>query len=250
MTDRPLDGPGASARTRPPATAISAAPGDAAGSTAPVASVPADAVAASAATTVPLDVDSAPTGAAALVPTDAAGDASLLALLDRLAGLLERSDLTELEVESGGTGLVLRKPAALAPLATVVATAQPATSGQRSETAPGTGRPSAGSPGGSRTASGSSSPAGSAVAPTVASASVLAVRAPLTGIFYASPGPGSPPFVAVGREVVVGQVIGLIEAMKLFNEIKSDQAGQVVRVIAEDGALVKAKQPLIEVVPL
>ncbi len=79
---------------------------------------------------------------------------------------------------------------------------------------------------------------------------MLAVRAPLTGIFYASPGPGSPPFVAVGREVVVGQVIGLIEAMKLFNEIKSDQAGQVVRVIAEDGALVKAKQPLIEVVPL
>jgi acetyl-CoA carboxylase biotin carboxyl carrier protein len=49
---------------------------------------------------------------------------------------------------------------------------------------------------------------------------------------------------------VVGQVIGLIEAMKLFNEIKSDHAGRVVRVIAEDGALVKAKQPLIEVEPL
>ena len=78
----------------------------------------------------------------------------------------------------------------------------------------------------------------------------VAVRAPLTGIFYAAPGPGSPPFVAVGREVVVGQVIGLIEAMKLFNEIKSDHAGRVVRVIAEDGGLVKAKQPLIEVVPL
>ena len=183
-------------------------------------------------------------------PTDAAGDASLLALLDRLAGLLERSDLTELEVEAGGTGLILRKPAALAPLATVATAGQPAGSGQRSDAAAGTARPAVGSSGGSNRSSGSSSASGVASAPAAVAASVLAVRAPLTGIFYASPGPGSPPFVAVGREVVVGQVIGLIEAMKLFNEIKSDQAGRVVRVIAEDGALVKAKQPLIEVVPL
>jgi acetyl-CoA carboxylase biotin carboxyl carrier protein len=179
---------------------------------------------------------------------DATGDASLLALLDRLAGLLERSDLTELEVEAGGTGLILRKPAALAQLAIVATAGQPAGSGQRSDAAAGTARP-AGS-GGSNPTSGSSSASGVASAPAPVAASVLAVRAPLTGIFYASPGPGSPPFVAVGREVVVGQVIGLIEAMKLFNEIKSDQAGRVVRVIAEDGALVKAKQPLIEVVPL
>jgi acetyl-CoA carboxylase biotin carboxyl carrier protein len=186
---------------------------------------------------------------AAAAPTDAAGDASLLALLDRLAGLLERSDLTELEVESGGTGLILRKPAALAPLAPVGTPVQPAGSGQRSEAAAGTARSSTGSSA-IGPASGGSSGSGGAAPPVTAAVSVLAVRAPLTGIFYASPGPGSPPFVAVGREVVVGQVIGLIEAMKLFNEIKSDQAGQVVRVIAEDGALVKAKQPLIEVVPL
>jgi len=48
----------------------------------------------------------------------------------------------------------------------------------------------------------------------------------------------------------VGQVIGLIEAMKLFNEIKSDLSGRVGKVHAEDGKLVKAKQPLIEVEPL
>ncbi len=53
-----------------------------------------------------------------------------------------------------------------------------------------------------------------------------------------------------GGEVAVGQIIGLIEAMKLFNEIKSDLAGRVTRVIAEPGTLVKAKQPLIEVEPL
>jgi acetyl-CoA carboxylase biotin carboxyl carrier protein len=178
-------------------------------------------------------------------PGDPAGDASLLALVDRLAGLLERSDLTELEVEAGGTGLILRKPAALSTVEGA-STAPPADWGRHAgdpagfEHAAGASRGAAAVPGGQP---GTAEAAG-------APAARLAVHAPLTGIFYASPGPGSPPFVQVGREVVVGQVIGLIEAMKLFNEIKSDQAGRVVRVIAEDGALVKAKQPLMEVEPL
>ncbi len=189
---------------------------------------------------------SAPDGAA--VPGDAAGDASLLALVDRLAGLLERSDLLELEVEAGGTGLILRKPAALATLATISAALPAGDPGQPADSAARTERAAAGTSGGTASSSGAAS--GATPAPGAAADARLAVRAPLTGIFYSSPGPGSPPFVAVGREVVVGQVIGLIEAMKLFNEIKSDQAGRVVRVIAGDGALVKAKQPLIEVGPL
>jgi acetyl-CoA carboxylase biotin carboxyl carrier protein len=76
------------------------------------------------------------------------------------------------------------------------------------------------------------------------------VKAPLTGIFYTAPGPGSAAYVQVGGEVAVGQVIGLIEAMKLFNEIKSDLAGRVVKIHPESGKLVRAKQPLIEVEPL
>jgi acetyl-CoA carboxylase biotin carboxyl carrier protein len=76
------------------------------------------------------------------------------------------------------------------------------------------------------------------------------VKAPLTGIFYASPAPGSAPYVQAGGEIAVGQIVGLIEAMKLFNEIKSDLAGRVVKVIPESGTLVKAKQPLVEVEPL
>jgi acetyl-CoA carboxylase biotin carboxyl carrier protein len=147
-------------------------------------------------------------------------DADLLALIDRLAGLLERSDLTELEVEAGGTGLVLRKPIAIAATA-AVATAVPA-----ADVAP------------------------AAAAPEAPPPARPAITAPLTGIFYASPAPGSAPYVHVGGEVAVGQVIGLIEAMKLFNEIKSDLAGRVVKVVAESGALVKARQPLIEVEPL
>jgi acetyl-CoA carboxylase biotin carboxyl carrier protein len=76
------------------------------------------------------------------------------------------------------------------------------------------------------------------------------VKAPLSGIWYGSPAPGSAPYVTVGGELAVGQVIGLIEAMKLFNEIKSDLAGRVVKITAENGKLVRAKQPLIEVEPL
>jgi acetyl-CoA carboxylase biotin carboxyl carrier protein len=150
------------------------------------------------------------------------GDVELLALIDRLSGLLDRSDLTEIEVEVGGTGLLLRKPSAVSPAAAVATPAAP-------PVAPGE-PPTAGR-----------DPA------TVARPSV---KAPLTGIFYASPAPGSAPYVTAGGEVAVGQVIGLIEAMKLFNEIKSDLAGRVVRVVPDSGMLVKAKQPLIEVEPL
>lgn len=153
-------------------------------------------------------------------------DVELLGLIDRLAALLDRSDLTELEVEAGGTGLVLRKPSALAPVAVAAA---PAGAAAAVPTAIGEPPTAGGDPA------------------TVAKPSV---KAPLTGIFYASPAPGSAPYVTVGGEVAVGQVIGLIEAMKLFNEIKSDLAGRVVRVVPESGTLVKAKQPLIEVEPL
>jgi acetyl-CoA carboxylase biotin carboxyl carrier protein len=153
----------------------------------------------------------------------AGADGDLLELIDRLAELLHRSDLTELEVESGGTGVVLRKA-----VATPQVAPQP------------TG---AGSDAG---ASGDGSSAAREPTPP----SVPSIKAPLTGLFYASPAPGSAPYVQVGGEVAVGQVIGLIEAMKLFNEIKSDLAGRVIRVVAESGALVKAKQPLIEVEPL
>ncbi len=161
-------------------------------------------------------------------------DASLLALVDRLGSLLDRSDLSEIAVEAGGTRLVLRKPSAFP---TVVAAAP-------APTADGTAGPVPGAtPGAAPTAAGGQP--GAAEAPSRPS-----VKAPLTGVWYSSPAPGSAPFVAVGRELAVGQVIGMIEAMKLFNEIKSDLAGRVVRVIPESGALVKAKQPLIEVEPL
>jgi acetyl-CoA carboxylase biotin carboxyl carrier protein len=165
---------------------------------------------------------------APIVPGNA-GDASLLGLIDRLGSMLERSDLSELEVEVGGTALVLRKP---------VAVASPIVVGAAAASDPATAAVPA------------STPAAGAAADAPAAPSRPSITAPLTGIWYASPAPGSAPFVDAGREVAVGQVVGLIEAMKLFNEIKSDLAGRVVRVVPESGTLVKAKQPLIEVEPL
>ncbi len=163
-----------------------------------------------------------------------AGDASLLALIDQLAGLLEKSDLSEIEVEAGGTGLVLRKPTAIAVAA---ATAQAG------------GSPAFYGPAPAPTQALPAEAANPAATPAPAPARP-SVKAPLTGIYYGAPAPGSAPYVRIGGEVAVGQVIGLIEAMKLFNEIKSDLAGRVVKVVAENGQLVKAKQPLIEVDPL
>lgn len=75
------------------------------------------------------------------------------------------------------------------------------------------------------------------------------VSAPLTGVWYAAPSPGASPYVTEGMEIHDGQVVGMIEAMKLFNEIKSDAAGKVHRILVESGTLVKRKQPLLEVDP-
>jgi acetyl-CoA carboxylase biotin carboxyl carrier protein len=75
------------------------------------------------------------------------------------------------------------------------------------------------------------------------------VNAPLTGVFYRSSSPQTEAFVQVGSDVASGDVIGLIEAMKLFNEIRSTASGKVRRIFAENGQLVRAHQPLLEVEP-
>jgi acetyl-CoA carboxylase biotin carboxyl carrier protein len=146
--------------------------------------------------------------------------ADLVALVDRLEGLLERSALSELEVEVAGTTVILRTPAALA-LAPSAAASLAEEGGHRS--------PAADKP--------------------VAAPASHAIVAPLTGVYYRSPSPGAEPYLREGGPVNAGQVIGLIEAMKLFNEIKSDVSGTVRHIVAGDGDLVKARQTLVEVDP-
>jgi acetyl-CoA carboxylase biotin carboxyl carrier protein len=75
------------------------------------------------------------------------------------------------------------------------------------------------------------------------------VKSPIVGTFYESPAPGAPSFVQVGDQVEVGQVLCIVEAMKLMNEIESDMAGEVVRRIASSGQPVEYGQPLFEIRP-
>jgi acetyl-CoA carboxylase biotin carboxyl carrier protein len=152
--------------------------------------------------------------------------AELIALIDRIEPMLAASGLDEVEVGVGDTTLVLRTPVAQVPAVPLaVRPAQPPVGHQPGPAGHGEVPPPVGDPG------------------------LRQVKAPLTGVFYLSPSPGAAPYVKVGGEVIAGQVIGLLEAMKLFNEIKSDVTGVVRRIVAEHGALVKTHQVLIEVEP-
>jgi acetyl-CoA carboxylase biotin carboxyl carrier protein len=75
----------------------------------------------------------------------------------------------------------------------------------------------------------------------------IAIVSPLTGVFYSSPSPSSALFVEVGQPVQAGQVVCIIEAMKVFNEIKSEVSGAVVAIVAQNGQLVQKGEALIRV---
>jgi acetyl-CoA carboxylase biotin carboxyl carrier protein len=78
---------------------------------------------------------------------------------------------------------------------------------------------------------------------------LITIKSPMIGTFYRSAGPGKPTFVNVGDEIKVGQVICIVEAMKLFNEIESEVSGRVVKVLADDSSPVEYDQPLFLVEP-
>jgi acetyl-CoA carboxylase biotin carboxyl carrier protein len=96
-------------------------------------------------------------------------------------------------------------------------------------------------------------PATAAVTPAAAAAAVAAaaaatadqtVTAPMVGTFYSAPAPGAKPFVDIGSEVKPGDVLCIIEAMKMMNQIESDKAGRIVSVLAKNGDPVEFGQPL------
>ncbi|HEV2127379.1 MAG TPA: acetyl-CoA carboxylase biotin carboxyl carrier protein [Thermomicrobiales bacterium] len=71
------------------------------------------------------------------------------------------------------------------------------------------------------------------------------ITAPMIGTFYAAPSPGEEPFVQVGDEVEVGQVVGIIEAMKIMNEIVADRPGMVAEILVENAQAVEYGSPLV-----
>ncbi|KAA0873847.1 acetyl-CoA carboxylase biotin carboxyl carrier protein [Nitrincola tapanii] len=101
-----------------------------------------------------------------------------------------------------------------------------------------------------------SAPAPSAPAPvaatsTEAPAEVMRghqVRSPMVGTFYSAPSPSSAPFIAVGKSVKVGDVICIVEAMKMMNQIEADKAGVIEAILVEDGQPVEYDQPLVTIV--
>jgi acetyl-CoA carboxylase biotin carboxyl carrier protein len=99
-----------------------------------------------------------------------------------------------------------------------------------------------------------------AASPTLANAAVTpgpasdeenlhVVKSPIVGTYYESPAPGAPPFIKIGDAVAAGQVLCIIEAMKLMNEIESDIAGEIVKKLVSNGQAVEYGQPLFAVRP-
>ena len=159
----------------------------------------------------------------------------LLDAVDALMPAFTASGLDELEIESGELTVRLARPRPVAdPAALGGPVSAPPVPGSGGAAVRG-GVPAAAPPEGS--------PFGSP-AP-----GMHFVVAPLTGVWYSAPSPGARPYLEVGSEVAAGQVIGLIEAMKLFNEIKADATGRVNRILVENGKLVKRQQPILEIDP-
>ena len=138
--------------------------------------------------------------------------------LKRLIDLLAQAPVAELEAEEGGCKIRITRSAAPVPCAT---TARPVPAATREQAA----GPVA------------------AVAPTAAPAAQV-IESPSYGIFHLSPSPGAPPYVTVGDMVEKGQQVGLVEAMKVFNAVKTTLSGRIVEIVVEDGAEVEAGTPL------
>ena len=139
--------------------------------------------------------------------------------------LLKGSDVTEFELGRGETMLKVRRGA---PPAQYVPQMQPAP-------APGAGRP----------------PEAEAKAPEPPAPKLAykEIVSPIVGTFYRSPAPDSAPFVEVGSHVVKGQVLCIIEAMKIMNQIESDTTGSIAAILVENAQPVAYGQPLFHILP-
>lgn len=101
-----------------------------------------------------------------------------------------------------------------------------------------------------QTAAPAPAPAAAAPAPTPAADNTVVIKSPMIGTFYRSSKPGEPPYVNVGDTISVGDHICIIEAMKLFNEIESEIAGKIVKVLVDEASPVEFDQPLFLVEPV
>jgi acetyl-CoA carboxylase biotin carboxyl carrier protein len=165
---------------------------------------------------------------------------SLIMRVQALIEALENTEVGELELTDGGTTIQIKRASAIVP--TVLA--PPAGSMPTFPMPPMlSGAPAlptlAPAPAAGRAAS----------KPRPAEEQGVAVVSPLMGVYYGAPSPDSDPFVNVGDAVQAGQVVAIVEAMKVFNEVKSELAGTVVALPAKSGQLVQKGDPLVRVQP-
>ena len=145
----------------------------------------------------------------------------------KLIELLEESNIGEIEIKEGEESVRISRYGAQ-PAAPVAYAAPPAP-------APGAAPARV------------EAPAPEAAAPAPAPAADNAVLSPMVGTFYRSPSPEAPSFVEVGQTVRVGDVLCIVEAMKMMNQIEADRAGTVTAIHVENGQAVEFDQPLISV---
>lgn len=153
--------------------------------------------------------------------------------IQALIKFVAKSGVSEVELESKGFKIVIKTP---------VAAQQVVYSSAHVVSAPVALAPAAAMPV-------SSAPA----APQVAASDdskYITVKSPMIGTFYRASGPGKPIFANVGDEIKPGKVVCIIEAMKLFNEIESEVAGRIVKVLVDDAKPVEYDQPLFLVEPI
>ncbi|KAJ6936481.1 biotin carboxyl carrier protein of acetyl-CoA carboxylase 2 [Populus alba x Populus x berolinensis] len=163
--------------------------------------------------------------------------------VSELVKLVDSRDITELQLKQSGCELIIRKKEALQqsePAAPVLPMQPPYPHAMFPASPIAAPAPAPASP--------SSAPALPPPA-KASSSSHPPLKCPMAGTFYRSPAPGEPPFVKVGDKVQKGQVVCIIEAMKLMNEIEADQSGTITEIVAEDGKPVSVDTPLFVIAP-
>lgn len=158
--------------------------------------------------------------------------------VNRVLDFMGQHGLEEFEYAQGDIRIHLRKPgAASGAVIPFVAPAMPVV-----VPGPATAAPPAGSV--------ASAPAGSPAPAPAAEEGLHTIKSPIVGTFYSAPNPSSPAFVKAGDQIRVGQVLCIVEAMKLMNEIESEVAGELVRTLVENGEPVEYGQPLFAIRPV
>jgi acetyl-CoA carboxylase biotin carboxyl carrier protein len=155
--------------------------------------------------------------------------------LKELVRLMTSSDLTELDLRDKDEQVTIRRASPQA-VPTVMAHPMPAMH---------VATPVAAAPAPAAVAA----PAAAAPAAPAEDAGLVAIESPMVGTFYASPGPDKPPFVSVGAQVGPTSTVCLVEAMKIFNEIKAERSGTVAKILVKSGDAVEFGQPLFMIRP-